>query len=312
MGEPLFWESKIILVKPEANYGQDAVPTAVDAMLMTDVEFRPMEGTDEARNLEMPWMGGDEELPAGLHGILTGSVELVGSGTPGTPPAWSPIARSCGLAEIITPGVSVEYHPISSGHEAVTSHFFVGSTKHALLGKRSTGILQFEAQKVPKLRVTMTGLWRMPVTAPRPTAISFAAWKDPELATSVNTPVFKLAGIPLVMRSCNFDLGCDVQGRFLVGNESIPIVDRGEEISMVVEAEELDVINPYDLAVKRTKVPFEIQHGTEPGFITTVKAGRCQVKRPTGYQQNQKIAEWPITAKPLPIAGNDQFSIILT
>jgi len=312
MGEPLYWESKVILIKPEANYGEDAAPTAANAVLMTDVEFRPMEGTDEARNLELPWMGGDDEYPAGLHGILTGSIELVGSGTPGTAPAWSAVARACGLAEVVTAGASVEYHPISRGHEAVTGYFYIGNTKHALLGMRGTAVVQIEAQKIPKLRVTLTGLWRKPVKSAPPTAISFAAWQDPELATSVNTPVFKLNGISLVMRSCNIDLGCDVQGRFLVGEESIRIVDREEEISMVVEAQELDVIDPYDLAIKRGKVPFEMQHGTQPGFITTVNASRCQVKRPTGYQQNQKIAEWPLSAKPLPTAGNDQFTIALT
>ncbi|MGO4124907.1 hypothetical protein AB4Z01_10910 [Inquilinus sp. YAF38] len=311
MAEPLRWESKALLIKTEAAYGTDAAPTAADAMLVTDVEFRPMEGTDEARNLEMPWLGADEELPAGLHAILTFSVELVGSGTAGTAPAWSPIARACGLAEVITAATSVEYRPVSRGHEAVTVHFFIESTKHALIGTRGTAVLQVEAQKIPKLRVTLTGLWRKPTKQAPPAGISFAGFKDPELATSVNTPVYKIDGITMVMRSTNLDLGCDVQGRFLVGSESILIADRGESIAAVVEAMELDVFDPFDAAVERRKVPFLMQHGTDPGFITEVECSKCQVKRLSGYQNNQKIVEWPLSLTPLPTAGNDQFTITL-
>jgi hypothetical protein len=311
MADPLYWESKVILIKAQTAYDTDAMPTAANAMLLTDVEYRPMEGTDEARNLELPWLGGDEEYPAGLYGVLTGSIELVGSGTPGTAPAWSPMARACALAEVITPTTSVEYHPVSLGPEAVTIYFFIGSTKHALIGARGTAVLQIEAQKVPKLRVTLTGLWRKPTKTAPPAAISFAGFEDPELATSVATPVFTVNGISLVMRSCNLDLGNDVQNRFLVGRESILVVDREEGIASVVEAVELDVLDPFDLSLKRAKVPFALTHGTEAGRITEIKAPSCQVKRLSGYQNNQKILEWPLSLKPLPIAGNDQFTITL-
>lgn len=311
MAEPLRWESKALLIKTETAYGTDSAPTAADAMLVTDVEFRPMEGTDEARNLEMPWLGADEELPAGLHAILTFSVELVGSGTAGTAPAWSPIARACGLAEVITAGATVEYHPVSRSHEAVSVYFFIESTKHALIGARGTAVVQVEAQKIPKLRVTLTGLWRKPTKQAPPAGISFAGFKDPELATSVNTPVYKIDGITMVMRSTNLDFGNDVQGRFLIGSESILIVDRAESIAAVVEAQELDVFDPFDAAVERRKVPFLMQHGTDPGFITEIDCPTCQVKRLTGYQNNQKIVEWPLSLTPLPTAGNDQFTITL-
>ena len=311
MAEPLRWASKTILVKPETVYGTDAAPTAAEAILATDVEFSPMEGTDESRNLELPWLGGDAKIPAGLHGILTFSIELVGSGTAGTAPAWSAVARACALAEIITAGASVEYRPVSVGHESVTVHFYIGSTKHALVGVRGTAVVQIETQKIPHLRVTLTGLWRKPLKAPPPTGISFAAWKDPQLATSKNTPVCKLGGISLVTRSVNLDLGNDVQGRFLLGDESILIVDREESIAAVVQAVELDVLNPFDLAEAQTLSALEIQHGTTAGRIVEIKAPTCQMGRLSGYQQNQKIVEWPLSLAPRPTAGNDQFTITL-
>ncbi|KAK0331661.1 hypothetical protein LTR94_028026 [Friedmanniomyces endolithicus] len=97
MAEPIKWRSKIILAKiePLASYGVDSVPTgALNAMLMTNVTFQPMEGQSVSRNLERPYMGAQEELPVGLYSVLQGDIELVGSGSTG--------------ADIIGVGVKVE------------------------------------------------------------------------------------------------------------------------------------------------------------------------------------------------------------
>jgi hypothetical protein len=60
-------------------------------------------------------------------------------------------------------------------------------------------------------------------------------------------------------------------------------------------------------------IPASIVHGVTAGNIITLAAPNCQVKRPSGYQQNQGIAEWPLNLSPLPTgAGNDQFSLVLT
>lgn len=311
MAEPIRWASKTVLVKPHTVYTTDPVPTGVNAMLLTNVEFRPMEGQDVPRALERPWLGGQEQWPAGLTAQLTGSIELVGSGTPGTPPAWSPMARACGLAEVITAGTSVVYNPISRLHEAVAVYFYIDETRHILLGARGTAELQLESQGFPVLRVTLTGLWVEPSQA-TPPVVDFDDFQEPQLATDANTPVFTVNGVDLVMRSTNLNFQNDVQSRLLIGKEEIIIVDRAEQISAVVEAVPLNVFNPFALAKTRTKVPFVLTHGTVPGFITTVDADRCQLGRMTGYQQNQGLAEWPLTLRPQPTVGNDQFTVTLT
>ncbi|MGK9234774.1 hypothetical protein KXS07_23705 [Inquilinus limosus] len=311
MADPLRWASKTILVKTEATYGTDAAPTGANAMLLTNVEFRPMEGQDVSRNLERPYLGGQEQYPAGLNAVLTGTIELVGSGTPGTAPAWSPMARACGLAEVVTAGTNVVYNPISRQHESVTVHFYIDETRHVLLGARGTAELQVETQGFPGLRVTLTGLWRKPTQSPPP-AVDFSDFMDPQLATSANTPVSTVNGVTMVTRSANLNFGNDVQPRLLIGSESIIIVDRSEEISMVVEAQPLNLFDPFGLAEARTKVPLVLTHGTTPGYITTLQAPRCQVGRLSGYQNNQGVTEWPLTLRPQPTAGDDQFTITLS
>lgn len=134
---PIKWKSKVVLAKIEASYGVDPVPTgAANAIQLKNVNFQPMEGTSENRELETPYLGGQSEIPAGLHAKLTGEIELVGSGTAGTAPGWGPIARALGMAEVIMGATSVTYNPISSAMESVAVYFWIGDTRHVMLGCR--------------------------------------------------------------------------------------------------------------------------------------------------------------------------------
>ena len=86
---PLYWDEKTLLLKTETSYGVDATPTgAANAILATDVRLSPMEGQDVDRALEMPWMGASGTIPTGLHAKLSFKVELKGSGTAGSAPAF--------------------------------------------------------------------------------------------------------------------------------------------------------------------------------------------------------------------------------
>ena len=97
------FDSKILLAKIEVTYATDVVPTgAADAVLAKNIELRPMEGQDVSRELEQPYIGAQEELPVGLYSVLTYEVEAVGSGSTGVAPAWGPLMRSCGVAEVVT------------------------------------------------------------------------------------------------------------------------------------------------------------------------------------------------------------------
>lgn len=312
MAEPINWKSKIILAKIETTYGTDAAPTgADDAMLMTGVELRPMEGEEVSRDLDLPYFGAQPMIPTGLRATLTGSIELVGAGSAGTAPAWGPIARACGLAEVISPATSVVYSPISTAMESVTIHFWVGGTRHVLKGARGTGVIEVSAQGLPMLKVTMTGLFATPTETARVTP-DLTGFVPPVLATSTNTPVFTLNAVSMVLRSLSFDLGNQVEPRLLIGREDIRITDRTEKLSAKVEAVPLTTFDPYTLALAQTLFAMALTHGTAAGKIVALAAPKCQMKRLTGYENNQNVAEWPLEMVPLPNAGNDQFTLTLT
>lgn len=309
--EPIKWRSKIILAKIEAAYGSDAAPAAANAMLMTNVSLSPMEGEDASRDLELAWLGGQEAIPVAQRVRLEGEVELVPSGAAGTPPAWGPLLRACGVAETITPGASVIYNPVSENHESASIYFWIGPTQHILLGVRGTVEMTVEAQTIPKLKFTLTGLFTTPADVAR-VAPDVSAFQAPQAASTANTPAFTIGGVDFALRAFSFDLGNDVQHRLLVKREQIIIVDRAEAIRADVEAQPLASFNPFAFAVSRQKLAVNLQHGAAAGKIATFNAPAATMGRLSGYQENQKLLEWPLALSPLPVNGDDQWTLSLT
>jgi hypothetical protein len=313
MPNSIKWKSKVLLAKIEGTYGVDATPTGVaNAILATNVELTPMDGDDVSRDLEFPYPGAQATIPTALRTVIAFDTEIAGSGTAGVAPKWGPLARACGMAEVTVADTSVTYNPISGTMESLSFYFWIGSTRYIFKGARGGGVVGLTAQGVPRIRWTFMGLFTLPAEA-APATPTLAGFIKPKLVTHANTPSFTVNGVSLVMRSYSLNLGCDVQPRLLIGREEILIVDRAETLDVVVEATPLTTIDPFALANAQTLVPVTIVHGTVAGNIATIAAPTCQVKRPTGLQNNQGVKEWPLSLTPLPsAAGNDQFSIALT
>lgn len=316
MADPIKWRSKIILVKGETAYGVDPTPNgAANAMLLTNVQLQPMEGQEVSRNLETPYMGAQESLPVGLYSVLTGDFELVGSGIVGTPPAWSALMLACGAAEVVTPGTSVEYTPVSDGHISVAVHFHIGVNRYVILGAKATGQITINALGIPVCRVTITGLFTVPGVQSRPT-VDLTKWQKPQVASKATTPVFTIDNIGFTLRDYSLNLGCEVQPRMLIGMDRVLIVDRAETISVTVEALPMSIYNPVARAGSATadapRQVIDLQHGTIAGKKVQISANACVQGRFAGGQENQKIEEWPLSFTPLPTAGDDQWKITLT
>ncbi|WP_048646604.1 phage tail tube protein [Nitratireductor soli] len=309
---PIKWRSKILLAKIEAAYGVDSAPTGgANAILATNIVLTPMEGQDVSRELELPWLAAQATIPAGLHVRLQFRVELVPSGAAGTAPAWGPLMRACAVAETVTPATSVVYNPVTDGHESVTIHFWIGGTRYVARGSRGTAVLRFTAQAVPYLEFDFRGLFAVPSEQARPTP-TLTAFLKPDLVTSAKTPSFEIGAQPFVMRSFALDLGNAIEMRFLVGSETVLITDKAESAAAQVEAVPLSTFDPYTAAQDQTSLAVELVHGTVAGRIATLDIAAAQLQRPAGLENAQDVLEWPLRLVPLPVAGNDQWTLTLT
>lgn len=309
------FDRKLLLAKIETTYGTDSTPTgAANAILANNIRLSPMEGNDLSRDLEKPTLGADPSIPIDLHAKLMFNVELAGSGTAGTAPAWGPILRACAVAEVITPNTSVVYTPISDGHEAITIYLWIGNTQYSLTGARGTATIRINAQAIPYLEFEMTGLFVAPKEAARPSQ-DLTAFQKPLAGTAKNTPVFTIGGASFVMRQFALNLGNQVETRFLIDpteGERILIVNRAESVETSVEAVALSTFDPYAQAVAQADLAVQLVHGTVAGNIARIDISKAQVQRTQGLENAQEILEWPLRFLPLATAGDDQWSLTLT
>lgn len=306
------WRKKIFLFKIETTYGVDSAPTpAANAILATDVKFQPMEGTDVNRALDLPYLGGQGTIPNELHAKFSFKVELAPSGTPGTAPAWGPLLRACACAQVINAGTSVVYNPITDNHESGTLKLYIDGILFQSLGVRGTAKFTINAQGIPYLEFEFTGLFVQPSDATTTTP-TLTAFQKPRIVANVNTPTFTINSVAMVMRTFSLDLKNKVEPRFLVGKEEILITQREDMIATQVETLPLADFNPFTLAAAQTAVAVNLVHGTAAGHIATLAAPAAQMQRPNGIENSQDILETPLSLMPLPVSGNDQWTLTLT
>lgn len=276
-----------ILAKVDATYGTDAVPTgAANAIQLVNSAFQPMLGEEVGRDLMRPYMGHQGVMLVGLYGQLTGEVELSGSGTAGTAPAYGPILRGCGMAEVINAGVDVQYQPVSSGHESLSIYFNQDGVRHVLLGARGTWEINLRAKQIPRMSVTLTGLLGTITDTALPTDI-LTAFKKPVPVGKANT-TFSLHGHAGPLESLAISLGADIQPRHLINAESIEYVDRKMTGNAAFEAVSIAAKDWYSIALAETEGAMNLVHGKVAGNIVQFDADAVQIGRP-GYAASQKI-----------------------
>lgn len=310
----IFFRNKIFTLKTETVYGTDAAPTpALNSMLALDVILSPMEGQDVDRNLDLSYFGNTGTLVADLHMKMAFKVELEPSGTAGTAPAWGPAIMACGMAQTVVAVTSVTYNPITDLPTSASIHFWVGNTQYRMLGARGTFKMMWDKQGIPYLEFTLTGLFNVATEGARPTGSVFTAFKTPKIAAKRHAPTFTLGGVSsLKLSALSLDLANAVEPRLLINSEEILITGRNPKLDMVVEAEALSLLNPFQTALDSGSMALQFIHGTVAGKRATLNVPALQIARPTSLDNAQGVVNWPLSGMPLPVTGNDEFTLVLT
>lgn len=307
----MFFKLQTLVVKTEITYGVDPIPTgAANAILASDVKIMPMKGSEAERDYDRPVFAASQTIPAGLHASISFKVE-VKSRTAGTAPSYGPLLKACKTNQVTVPATSVTFEPHSGVQDSVAIEFNLDGTVYRMLGARGTCRYMVNAMQVSYLEFEMTGLFTQPGTAALP-VMSYGAQltQMPQVASSANTPVFTYGGVPLILRSFNFDFGNKITPQFLIGQEEILITDCAESVEMTVNAVPLATFNPFAIAAAATTAALVLTHGTGAGKVTTLTIPALQLMRVEAVENQDGIVTWKLKGTPIAVAGSDQFSLL--
>lgn len=307
---PRYWRRKAMLAKLETVYGTDAVPTpGANAIEARNVSLTPLEMDAIEDDVIQTYLGNSPEIVTASRVKLAYDVALQGSGTAGTPPAIGPLLRGCGLAEVITVDVKVDYSPVSSGHEALSQYMYIDGVLHKLLGVRGNVSFGFTPKQLAKARFEWIGLFQTVADAALPTP-TMTSWKKANPVTNSLTSGFSLHGFATALYDLNIGLGNQVIHRDdIVGLEDVQIPDRKPSGKVVIQAPKIADHDYFTASRNVTLDALALTHGTAAGYRVKVAAPKVQVKSPS-YGERNGIATLEMDLRLNPSAGDDE--LVLT
>lgn len=299
---------RIILAKIETTYGTDPTPTgAANAIVVrNNIDPKPLNADMVSRGLVRSYLGASDQLVAGQHSMIDFEVELQGSGTAGTAPAYGPLLRACGLSETVSVGTKVDYKPVSTGFESVTIYFNMDGVQHKMTGCRGTVQFDMTAKQIPFMKFSFVGLYNGPTDTALPTP-TYTGFKTPLVVNNTNTSGFSFFSYSGIMQSLNINLNNTVNHRTLVGSDYVQISDRQSSGSVVFEAPAIASLDVFSAAIANTLGALAITHGTVSGYKVQFASSTVDINDPT-YSDSDGVnmINCPFTL--VPGTGNDEFT----
>ena len=308
----LLSRKRLLRAKIESTYGTDPTPAGSDAVLVRSIDITPLDSDVVERELIRPYLGNFEQLLGNQHVEITFEVELAGSGSAGTAPAWGPIMRACGLGETIVASTSVTYAPVSTGFESCTIYFDNDGILHKITGCRGSFSINAEVNAIPVISFTMMGIYNAPTDTALPTA-TYSNQAAPLLFRTGNTSSFSIFGYSGILQSFNLDIANENIYRELIGgSKEVLITDRKPAGEVVVEAVSLSTHDFFTDATGTSTGGLSFTHGSTAGNIVAFSSPQTDLGAPTYTDQDGiQMISLPYTSTPT-TAGNDELSLTLT
>jgi len=311
-----------VLAKLEASYGVDAAPSgAANALLVSNQSVNPLNAQNVDRALMRAYLGNSEQLVGTNYKEVGFDVEFVGAGERGKAPAWGPLLRACGFAEVITVDTRVDYTPVSTGFESLTIYYFDDGVVHKLVGARGTASLKLSVGEKPTITFKFVGKDGGDAVQDLPTT-DLEEWRIPQVvmesvsgdltfgATHAATVAPVLAGgTTYPSEGITLDFGISTPFNALLGGETVPITER-----KITGAIKLDLTAQQEIeslqAVKATALTsIGLQHGTVQGDKVMVFMPSVQRIEPTKEEKNgMRMLGYKLNVNPK--AGNDEIRIV--
>jgi hypothetical protein len=304
---PKLMRRAVVAFKQEVTYGVDPTPTgAANAILVRDLDLTPMEQELASRELIRPYLGNSEDIPVARYMKAAFNVELAGSGTAGTAPAWGPLIMACGFAE--ADGVSdVVYTPKSTGFTSGTLYVNIDGVLHEANGCAGNVAFALDARSIPMLRFTFSGLF-VPVVDAAAFSPTYTAFKKPVPINKQYTTL-SLHGLAAVVEALQLDMNNEVPYRNLIGFEGVSVNDRKPGGSITMEMVGVATHNWFSTIDTAGTGALQLVHGLTAGNIIQIDAPGVQLVSPR-FTNSQGIQMLQANLKLVPGgSGDDEITI---
>ena len=307
---------KFLIAKIESTYGTDPSPVGgSDAVQVSSLEITPIESDNVQAAAFQGFLGNSTRstLVANKRVSVTFDVELAGSGTAGTAPAFGPLLKSCGLSETISAGVSVTYAPVSASFSSATIYCFYDGTQHKITGARGSVSFNMAAGQFGVMSFNFIGIYN----APDGTALSGSFTVANQAAalevndTNVTTATFH--GVTSVrLESFDLALNNELLYKETASNKEVIITNRAAGGTAVIEAPAIGTTDFFAKAVAVATGASSFVLGGTSGNIVTLNAAQTDITGCSYADTNGVIAlSMPYLALPT-TAGNNEMSLVFT
>ena len=310
---PKLHRKRSILAKAESSYGSDPTPTgSANYVQVIDLNIEPIVSDEVSRDLIRPYMGNYEVIPANTRVNVTFDVEMSGSGSAGTAPKYGAILKACGLSETVVSSTSVTYAPVTTPSDSVTLFVNYDGIRHKVTGARGTFSLNCEVNNIPRISVSLTGIFNAPTDTALPT-VTVSNQASPLIFKNGSTSNFAIFGFAAALQSWNLDFNNEVIYRELVGGtKEVLITDRRPSGTAVIESPALSAHNFFTDYTGTSTGTNTWLHGTTAGNKITVSCPQTDLGQPS-YEESDGITMLSLPFMATPTASaNNEFSLVYT
>lgn len=311
-----------ILAKLETTEGVDAAPSgAANAMLVTEFNLNPLDAKNVDRKVVRGYFGASEQLVGSASIKLGFSVEMAGSGTAATAPAFDPLLQACGMAaaSLTTPN-RVEYTPISSAIKSITANYYDDGICHKMLGSRGSFSLSAKAGEIPTFKFDFTGLDGGVATGT--TTGTYSAFKTPVPVTKANVIDITIGatyaagvltgGTVYPSTGMDLDIGNAVSFTPLLSSESVEITDREVKGSFSLDLTAAQEVTFMGIVKANTTQSIALTLGTVSGNKWIIFIPCAQLINPKKTDlSGKRLISFDFRALPTPAGtGNDEIRLV--
>ncbi len=265
----------------EATEGVNVSPSlTTDAAVVLDLEIG-VEADEVEREISVPWLGSNDVVYTRKQVTFSFSVEMSGSGTAGTAPAWGRFVQASGFSQTVVSS-TVVYSPISTGFPSLTMIGNHDGNQFIGLGCRATSFeIECQVGEIPRFNFEFAGAYLPPtdVALPSPT---YTGQAKPITFASGNTVNATLDSYAFCIEEFSLDLNLESNFRELVGcSKSTKISQRAVEGEILVERPDLLATKNLFTAIDaHTLVPLAFTHGTVAGNRVAISCPTLQLTYP--------------------------------